>query len=146
MPQIPAAIIAALISAGAGGLTTGLEASGVIGGGGGPSTPAAPTPDQIAQRRAQLANLVRQNAGNVQESTSGGASPNFLAEVTGQNTGTLNSLSTLQDIASGAYGGSNPGASSPNMGAVMPTDLSITPNTRPTLSGEGGLTDLSIFG
>lgn len=146
MPWIPVPIIASLIGAGTTGITTGLEASGAIGGGGGGGTP-QPTPAQISQQKAQQTSAVQQGTGNWIEQGNGGLSPNYLAWQTGVNTGSLNDISSLQDIANSMYGGSGGYGGTGGGGATttMPTDLSINPTgTRPTLS-DTGLTDLSIW-
>lgn len=96
MPVAPA-IIAALITAGVTGVTTGLEASGAIGGGGKPS--AAPTPAETSQTRNALLANIQQQQGNVAQAGSGGLSPAYLAYFTGAQTGTSNDMSELLDLA-----------------------------------------------
>jgi hypothetical protein len=123
-----AGLIPALIGAGVTGVTTGLEASGAIGGGGGSST-APPNPaqlaSQVAQQKAQLASTLNQNKGNVQEQTGGGLAPDAVAQLVGGETGNLNNINSLQDLVSSQSGQ-----------AIQ----------QPSQPGAGGLADSGIYG
>lgn len=137
-------------------------------GGGGKVQP--PTPQQIASNRAQLASVVQQNLGNLQESGGGGLSPNYAASVIGSETGTLNQTSELQDIIKnlsnggpatggtptpGSTGGGGGGTfdiaeylKSLGTGGAAPPNfasLSIPEQSNDSLSA-GGLVDSKIFG
>jgi hypothetical protein len=126
----------------AGSVATGIK-SLTSGGGGRPSP--YPTPAEIAQNRAQLASSVRQGAGNYQEATGGGASPDYVANMMATSTGNISNLSEIQDLlrqfapgvgAGGGFGG----------GGTNFADLAAPTQTTQTLSGGSGLTEGSVFG
>lgn len=119
--------------------------------GGGPKQPSPfPTAGQIGTDKAQLAGVVRQNLGNLQEQGGGGLSPNYDASIIGTSTGTGNQPNQLQDIVnqmlngSGGGGGGTPSGGSPSPNFAS---LSIPSQSNSSLSGGQGLADTnSIFG
>lgn len=101
-----------------------------------------PTTQQVGAQKNQLASVVQQNLGNLQEAGGGGLSPNYLAEAIGSDTGNLNNINELQDlIAQFAGGGGGGGSGSSNF-----PQLSIPTQGTASLSGGPGLADSNIFG
>ena len=110
--------------------------------GGAPKPSPYPTTQQVGAQKNQLASVVQQNLGDLQERGGGGLSPGYLAEAIGSDTGNLNNINELQDlIAQFAGGGGGGGSGSSNF-----PQLSIPTQDTASLSGGPGLADSNIFG
>ena len=106
-----------------------------------------PSSTEVTQNKNQLASIVQQNLGNLQEAGGGGLSPNYDANVIGSSTGTLGSTNTLQDLIT-AYLNGNPsgGGTGGGGGSTTPsTDLAIPAQSSASLNSGPGLVDTSIF-
>jgi hypothetical protein len=109
MPFTPA-IIAALIGAGVTGTTTGLEASGVIGGGGGPSKADLEkqqlTQEQQQQKQQQeaLQQAFKHFAPDAQAATGGALSDKSFSELVAELSGQPGDIGTAQQTIFGNTG------------------------------------------
>lgn len=154
MPPVIAAIGPILASIGGGSAAAGAataaglaltatEGIKALTSGGAPKPSPYPTTQQVGAQKNQLASVVQQNLGNLQEAGGGGLSPNYLAETIGSGTGNLNNINELQDLIAQFTGGGGGGGGG---GSSNFSQLSIPTQGTASLSGGPGLADSDIFG
>lgn len=143
---LPAAVIAALISAGVAGTGMGLQASGALT----PDTPKAPgvtTPP--GPSKSQLQAAIAPQAATIESMTGGSVSPDYLSTVApllagaGGQTNTNSAMQSIIQQIFGAGGGST-GGGTPTVGAGG-TSAGFAPTGLPTnlasLASSPGLSD-----
>lgn len=107
MPEALVSILPALITVGATGVTTGLEASGVIGGSSGPSVQSqelANQEQQQKQQQQQEQQLFKQYAPNAQAQTGGSLSDTSLSALISQLSGAPQDINLAQQTVFGNNG------------------------------------------
>ena len=112
--------------------------------GGAPKPSPYPTAQQVGAQKNQLASVVQQNLGNLQEAGGGGSvlatSPSSLAAAPATSTTSMSYMDLIAQFM-GAAGAGGGGGGSSNF-----SQLSIPTQGTASLSGGPGLADSNIFG
>ena len=155
MPPVIALLGTALSALGGGSALAGAATAGGLALGGtelvksltssAPKPSPFPTAQETAANKNQLASIVQQNLGNLQEAGGGGLSPNYDASVIGTETGTGSQSTLLRDLVNQYLSGNSSGGGGSATVSTNFPQLSIPYQSNSSLSGGSGLINPDVF-